>query len=126
MDKAKHGFVRDLAEEAHASLQLARLQLRDQPDGPIEQPYEPGEGRQPLVKGDELSIFRIRSSALARRRRRSFDDLDNRVALTDLPSGDDTREPLPMVADREVRVPAGPRRPTRLGSGTRSTMPHAS
>ena len=94
MHETQDRVVGDLAEEAHAALQLARLELRDQPDRPVEQADEPGEGRQPLVKGDELSIPWVCRRGLAGRRCGSLDDLDDRVALANLPPGDDAREPL--------------------------------
>src|SRR5258706_16416290 len=37
VDEPEDRVVGDLAEEAHPALELARCELRDQPDGPVEQ-----------------------------------------------------------------------------------------
>ena len=44
---------------AAAPLQLARLELRDEPDRPIEQPDEHDERRQPVAQRGELGVVRV-------------------------------------------------------------------
>ena len=84
------------------ALQLARLELRDEPDRPVEQPDEDEERRQPVAQRGQLGVVGMRverGGGLALLR---LEDGDDRVALADLALGDDPPEPLPVVADREI------------------------
>ena len=103
-------------EQLQRALELARLELRDEADGAVEQPDEDEEGRQPVAQGGQLA--RRRGSPRRPRPRLALlrlEDRDDRVALADLALGDDPPEPLPVVADGEVRgagrsAPADPPR----------------
>ena len=84
------------------ALELARLELRHEPDGPVEQPDEDEERRQPVAQRAELRVAGVRREGGRRLALLRFEDGDDRVALADLALRDDPPEPLPVVADREI------------------------
>ena len=88
-------------QQVHAAFELARLELRDQPDRAIEQPNEDEEARASRAAQPAL-VVGVRRRQPAAASAVSLEDRDDRVALADLASGDDAREPLPVVADREI------------------------
>ena len=92
--------------------QFPRLQLRDEPEGSIEQPDEDEECRQPVAQRGELAIVGVGREGRGRLALLRLEDGDDRIALADLAFGDDPPEPLPVVPDREVGR-AGWSTPTR-------------
>ena len=94
-----------------------RLELRDEPDRPVEEADEDEEGRQPLAQGRELGVVGVRRERFGGFSLLLLEHRDDRVALADLPLGDDPAEPLPVVADRQVGGPGRPAAtdPPRLG-----------
>ncbi len=73
------------------------------PDGPVEQLHEDEELDEPVAQGDEFGVVRVGARRRRPPRLLGLEDGDDRVALADLPLGDDPPEPLPVVADGEVR-----------------------
>ena len=57
--------VRHAPEEFERALEFARLQLRDEPDRPIEQPDERDERREPVAKRGQLGVVRVQRAAAA-------------------------------------------------------------
>ena len=107
IEEAEDRLVRDASEQLERAFELARLELRHEPDRPIEEADEDEECRQPLAQRGEFRVVGVR-----RERCRGFallflEDGDDRVAFADLPLGDHAAEPLPVITDREI---GGPRR----------------
>ncbi len=98
-------------EELERALELARLDLRHQADGPVEQPDEDEEGGQPVAQRGQFGVARVRGEGGRRLPLLRLEDGDDRVALADLALGDDPPEPLPVVADREIGGPGRPAAP---------------
>ena len=62
-DEPKDGLIGDTVEEQEDPLELAGLELRNEADGPVEQPDEREEGRQPVPQLRGLCISRIIAAA---------------------------------------------------------------
>ena len=127
VEQAQDRRVRDAAEQLQRPLQLARLQLRDEPDRPVEQPDEDEERRRasraapraPRPRGAPPTAAAASCSFASRTATIGSPSRTLRSAMT-------RPNHCQWSPTARYAAPAGPRRPTRRGSETRSTIPHDS
>ena len=107
IEQAQDRRVWDPSQELEGAFELTWLELRNEPDGAVEEADEDQEGGQPLAQRRELGVARVRREGLGGFALLGFEDGNDRVAFANLALGDDPAEPLPVVTDREIGGPGG-------------------